>query len=255
MRVFALADPHLSLGLPGKNQDAFGAHWRSHAAKIAAGWRCRVTDDDLVLVAGDISWAMRMSDAEPDLRFLSALPGTKVLVRGNQDFCWKSLTKLRDSLPQRMIPIQANAVCVGPVVVCGTRLWDVPGVSFNKLINWRPPSAEPSEVVVSVEDVQIYERETARLRQALDDAARLRQETGTLETLVMTHYPPCDADLNDNELTRLFEQAGIRHVVFGHLHSLHANVRPFGEKNGVNYHLTACDYLDFAPVLITEVAS
>jgi predicted phosphohydrolase len=255
MRVFALADPHLSLAIPGKEQDKFGDQWRNHAAKIASGWRRRVSEDDLVLVAGDISWALRLADALCDLRFLNSLPGTKVLVKGNHDYWWKSLSQLRAALPPRMLAVQGDAVRVGPVVVCGTRLWDVPGVCFDHLIDWNPSFTSPDSETKVTDDVRIYQREVVRLERALADAARLRDETEASEIVVMTHYPPCDGELHSNELTRLLELRGIRHVVFGHLHSLRPGIRPFGVKRGVHYHLTACDFLDFVPLRITEVSS
>ncbi len=255
MRVFALADPHLSLATPGKEQDKFGELWRDHPAKIAAGWRRRVSEEDLVLIAGDISWALRLADALPDLRFLGSLPGTKVLVKGNHDYWWKSTGQLRAALPSRMLAVQGSAVRVGRAVICGTRLWDVPGVCFDDLIDWRPSLVSSNGETTVTDDVRIYRRELERLERALNDAVRLREEAEGSEIVVMTHYPPCDAELHSNELTRLFELRGVRHVVFGHLHSLRQGVRPFGVKHGVHYHLTACDYLDFVPARITEVPS
>jgi predicted phosphohydrolase len=154
-----------------------------------------------------------------------------------------------------MFAIQGSAVRVGPLVICGTRLWDVPGVSFDALIDWRPSIGASGNETTVTDDVRIFQREMRKLEQGLSDAVRLRAETGATEIVVMTHYPPCDADLNSNQLTRLFEQAGVHHVVFGHLHSLRPEVRPFGAKRGVHYHLTACDYLDFVPAPITEVGS
>jgi predicted phosphohydrolase len=145
----------------------------------------------------------------------------------------------------------------------------VPGVSFDHLIDWRTdkllesetptpmPEAErqavPGTPMSEVDSHKIFQRELQRLKLALRDAVDLRRQTGAELTIAMTHYPPCDAELRENELTRMFEQAGVQHVVFGHLHSLKAGVRPFGELHGVRYHLTACDYLDFKPICLAEV--
>src|SRR5882672_9439245 len=102
MRVFALSDPHLSFGTPGKTMDRFGPQWVDHPAKIERAWRERVGERDLVLVPGDISWAMGLEQARPDLEFLARLPGIKILGKGNHDYWWSSISKLRHALPPGM---------------------------------------------------------------------------------------------------------------------------------------------------------
>lgn len=246
MRYFALADPHLSLATADKGQEKFGPHWRDHDRQIAESWRALVADDDVVLVAGDISWALRLPDALPDLQFLAALPGTKVLIKGNHDYWWHSISRVRAALPPRMIALEHDAVRIGDAVICGTRLWDVPGVRFDDLIAWGP-GGPPADRESSDDDLRIYRREVGRLERALADAQVKSADAATNLQIVMTHYPPCDAELHENELTRMFEQVGVQHVVFGHLHSLKSGLQPFGAARGVQYHLTACDYLDFRP--------
>ena len=259
MRIFAIGDPHLSLSTPEKSMEPFGPKWHRHAERLAENWRAAIGEDDLVLVPGDISWALKLDRATTDLEYLGELPGTKVISKGNHDYWWSSNAKVRAALPARMHAVQGEAVRVGRVVVGGTRLWDVPGVDFDGLIDCRPNplnpdaenSRERSEEQVA-RDLALYEREVGRLKLALE-AIEAEAAEGDLR-VVMVHYPPCSATLEPNELTALFEAHRIDHVVFGHLHSLYDPLPavPFGERTGVRYHLTSLDYLDCQPA---EIAS
>ena len=86
--VYAIGDLHLSLSVPNKAMDVFGAHWKDHAARLSEAWQDTVEDDDLVLIPGDISWAMYLSDAIADLAFIGSLKGSKLLLRGYHDYWW-----------------------------------------------------------------------------------------------------------------------------------------------------------------------
>jgi predicted phosphohydrolase len=259
LRVFALSDPHLALGTPGKAMDRFGPAWVDHPTRMAAAWDGAVDPDDLVLVPGDISWARDLPGAAPDLAWLAARPGTKVLIKGNHEHWWTNKRRVREALPDGMHALEADALRLGDVALCGTRLWDVPDQSYHDVIAWQ---GEPISAEITDEDaaaaLKVYRREVGRLDralQALDKSAPLR--------IVMLHYPPvgpAEPDgsggwaLAGNELTERFEAAGVHHVVFGHLHSLDeaARARIGGERGGVRYHLAAVDFIGFAPVLLTE---
>lgn len=266
MKLFAIADTHLSFATPGKEMDRFGEQWRDHGERIAANWRRLVEPGDLVLLAGDISWAMRPSEALVDLEFLSRLPGTKILIRGNHDYWWGSLAKVRRMLPPSMLAIDGDAIECGGVGVCGTRLWNCPGLSFAEFLEFRSPNHDASSEPLQAErDEKIWRREVARLHRALADLDQLEARGSLKLRVAMVHFPPCDGRLTPNELTVMFERTGVEHVVFGHLHGVsppnenppndfrESTVRPFGQRNGVSYHLTACDYLDFAPLLLAEL--
>lgn len=256
MKIFALSDPHLSRATPGKEQDVFGPHWHRHEEKIAACWNTLVNSEDLVLVPGDISWAMRLEQAQADLDFLGRLPGRKILVKGNHDYWWQAITRVRRALPEGMIALQADAVRSGNVVIGGTRLWDQPGVSFRARIDVRPEAAGriARPKAISPEDsVRIFTREMGRLRRALAAMEHLAAGEPDLLRLVITHYPTCAADDAETELTRLLTAHAIDHAVFGHLH----NVKPGtfdgpGPPGRVRYHLTSADYVDFTPVRIAS---
>src|SRR5690554_4132578 len=146
MRLFAIADPHLSRARP-KPMDVFGGNWEGHPNAFFDGWRETVEEGDLVLVPGDVSWAMRLEEALPEL------PGRKVLLRGNHDYWWPSISKLRRALPEGMYAIQNDALALDGVVVSGTRGWVCPGSR-----------------VFTEEDERVYLREVERLSLSLDAA-------------------------------------------------------------------------------------
>ncbi len=256
MRVFALSDPHLSLGTPGKEMDRFGPQWVRHADTMAGAWDAAVRADDIVLVPGDISWARDLLGAQPDLLWLAARPGTKVLIKGNHEHWWPdSMARLRAALPPGLHALSGDALRLGDVAICGTRLWDAPGVTYHDVIRWEgePISAEKTEADAAAA-LKVYQREVGRLDRALaalDRSAPLR--------IAMLHYPPVGpaalpASPAGNELTERFERAGVQHVVFGHIHALDPAARPRigGTVRGVRYHLAACDFIGFAPLLIAE---
>ena len=257
MKVFALSDPHLSFGTPNKEMDRFGAQWVGHAKKIESNWRERVGERDLVLVPGDVSWAMTLDQARPDLEFLGRLPGTKVLVKGNHDYWWSTITKLRRALPAGTFALQGDAVRIGDVAIGGTRLWDVPDASFHDWIDWQPGEGGAISAERTTEDeaesARLFERELGRLERAIAALAECARDDAF--RIVATHYPPCGPDLAPSRATALIERSGARRSVFGHLHSVRRDrpSPPYGERAGVVYVLASCDWIDFAPVEIAEV--
>lgn len=249
MRIWAIADLHLSFGVKDKKMDVFGDQWINHDEKIAEEWRKVIAEDDLVLLAGDISWAMRLEDVQPDLDWIHALPGTKVMIRGNHDYWWHSLSKITKILPPSIHVIQNNAFHWKNVGVAGARLWDTSEYNFDDYVVMKPnPKANPLTAVdTNPENTQhIFERELHRLEASLkcfnaNDTVRI----------VMTHYPPINATLQQSLTSALLEKYGVKYCVFGHIHNVPHDKDPlFGTKNGIEYSLTACDYLDFKPLLI-----
>lgn len=229
MRVFAIADPHLSSAHP-KPMTIFGDSWAGHPEVLFERWREVVGDDDLVLVPGDISWAMSLDDARCDLAHLAALPGRKVLLRGNHDYWWPSLSKLRAALPEGMNALQNDALRFSRVVVAGTRGWVCPGSSD-----------------FGAQDERIYQRELARLELSLTAAEALRDKASKL--VVMLHYPPTNLRLEPSGFTERLEHAAPDAVVFGHLHGERRTVQRIGESPA---YLVAADALSFVPKLILD---
>ncbi len=228
MRLFAIADPHLSAVSP-KPMDIFGPGWEGHPEAFFEGWRKVVSDDDLVLVPGDISWAMRLEDAMPDLERIAELPGRKVLLRGNHDYWWPSITRLRNALPEGMYALQNDALLVNGVVIAGTRGWITPGThGFTE------------------QDEKVYRRELERLRLSLGAAARLEGEY----RVVMLHFPPTNSRLEPSGFTELIAEAKPDALVFGHVHGEQVGI--LRELNGVAVHFVAADALRFVPKLIHD---
>jgi predicted phosphohydrolase len=252
MKIFALSDLHLAFATPGKSMAVFGEHWNGHAARIERHWRERVGEEDLVLVAGDISWAMRLDDALPDLEFIARLPGRKVLIRGNHDYWWNSPSKIRQRLPEGLYIIQNDALKIDGVALAGSRLWNDREMPPMRLkTRSTGDSAKAAEIEVDEEkDEKIFVRELGRLEMSLN---RLPPEAPL--KVAMVHYPPVTAALQSTRATALLEAAGVHHCVFGHLHNLVPSPGRgmLGARLGVMYHLTSCDYLDFIPTLVTEV--
>jgi len=213
--------------------DKFGPVWANYMERIATNWRAVVKAEDLVLLPGDISWAMTMEEAIKDFEWLEALPGTKVMIRGNHDYWWSSPSKVRANLPPSLHIIQNDAFSFHGISIGGTRFWDSPEFNFSHCFG---KSFEAPPI-----DEKIYLRELERLElslKKLDPKARFR--------VVMTHYPPIGSDLKPSKVSALLEKYNVNLSLFGHLHGLQGG-KLFGERGGVDYILVAADYLDFKP--------
>lgn len=227
MSVFAISDLHLSQVHP-KPMEIFGQHWQNYMRKIEECWRDMILPEDTVLIAGDISWAMKIEYAVPDLERIRALPGKKVLLRGNHDYWWGSLTRVR-ALAGDMTVIQNDAAAVGDIVYCGSRGWLLPGVKdFSK------------------EDRKIFDRELIRLKMSLDSAVRIADGR---KIVVLTHFPPLDSQ-GGSDITRLIEQYPVCAVIYGHIHGGKTGESNPRIYNGIPYYLTSCDMLGFCPIRI-----
>lgn len=223
MTVYAIGDLHLPGG-DVKPMDVFGSHWERHFERICEDWRARVGEEDVVLLPGDLSWAMHMEDALEDLRKIGELPGRKILIKGNHDFWWSSISRLREALPRGMYALQNDCVQIEDTVFCGSRGWVLPGQESGE------------------QDLKIYNRERIRLEMALK-AARAASGEGRL--IAMMHYPPLLSQGEDTGFTALMEQYRVDDVVYGHLHGVGIRGAFRGEHGGVRYHLVSCDALDF----------
>lgn len=222
MKVFAISDLHLSIN-SNKPMNIFGPVWENYLQDIEKSWSELVKEDDIVLIPGDISWALKLEDAIPDLEYINRFKGKKIILRGNHDYWWSSLTALRNVLPSGMYAIQNDAIKFGNVIFCGSRGWTMP----------------ENDVFKSSEDEKIYKREVLRLELSLKHAQSLYREGDII--IALTHYPPFNFKLEDSEFTKLFEQYGVKKVVYGHLHNYDMHNKLTNEKNGITYYLTSCD--------------
>lgn len=227
MRCFAISDLHLSF-TSNKPMDRFGDHWYKHWEKVEQSWRQLIGGDDLVLMPGDHSWALKLEEADQDLEFIQNLPGHKVLIRGNHDYWWQSIAKVRNRFP-RLHFLQNDALRVGPATICGTRGWDLPGAN-----GFEDPN-----------DEKIYRRELERFKlalQAMDEQAPYR--------VAMLHYPPLFPYRRESEFTELLQAYRVDICVYGHLHRSNGH-KPFqGQQAGVHYYLVSCDMIGFSPLSI-----
>ena len=185
MHVYAISDPHLSF-TEDKPMSVFGAVWENHWDEITADWKAKVQSDDVVLIAGDISWAMYLQDAVKDLELIGALPGTKILIRGNHDYWWSGISKVRAVLPEGTYCLQNDALKIGKYVFAGSRGWSVPETGAAQ----------------SAEDAKIFEREIIRMELSLTAADKLREEGDKL--IAMIHYPPFNSRYENSPFTKLF---------------------------------------------------
>lgn len=244
MRIFAIGDLHLPGG-DKKPMDIFGAHWENHFERICADWRARVGEGDIVLIPGDISWAMQLGPALADLERIGALPGTKLILRGNHDYWWSSLTQLRSRLPENMHAVQNDAYDAGDAVFCGTRGWMLPQPENAKPGDGKPGDGKPGEEAALSQDRKIFRREVMRLEMSLEAARRM---AGGRPVFAMMHYPPLLPEYvrGGTEFTRLLTQYGVRRCVYGHLHGASVQRGYHGLYDGVQYDLVSCDALHFA---------
>lgn len=252
MRIFALSDLHLSFS-GAKPMDVFGPHWSDHPRRIAEAWREAVRPGDVVCLAGDFSWASRLKDAQAELDWLAALPGRKVLVKGNHDYWWDSLSKVRAALPPGIHALQNDSLSLDGAAFAGARGWVDPSLDFSSLCGEGPGerSEEPLFSILGVEeDRKVYEKELGRL-----DASLGRMERGARLKVALLHFPPTSPALEETAVTRLLEKHGVDVALFGHLH-LTAPCRfrnPYGKRGGVTYYLTSADFVDFRPIQAAEL--
>ncbi|CAM3787246.1 metallophosphoesterase [Alicyclobacillus pomorum] len=227
MAFYALGDLHLSHAVD-KPMDVFGSGWDHHAEKIAEHWNQMVSDDDVVLIPGDISWAMTLEEARPDLDYIGRLHGDKVMIRGNHDYWWNGISKVRNALPSRCYAIQNDSLSLHGYAICGSRGWIL-----------------PTHPKFTADDEVIHTREVGRLKMSLERAA-----TYGLPIIAMLHYPPCGMEGEDTLFTEVLEAFQVRLCVYGHLHGAAHRFAFEGIKNGVEYRLVSADYVNFKPVLL-----
>lgn len=221
MKIFTVSDLHLPGGMD-KTMDMFGPGWQGHWDKIREDWQKRVEQDDIVLIAGDISWAMQLNDALEDLHSIGALPGKKILIRGNHDYWWSSVTRIRQLLPENMFVLQNDALKIGDFVFAGTRGW---------------------METASAEDKKIFAREKLRLDLTLSAAKKLCTDVSVLITLL--HYPPVIGRTRFNEFCGKMEQYGVKYCIYGHLHGAAPIESERTVHNGITYILSSCDMIGF----------
>ena len=224
--------------------------WKGYQERIQHDWDSHIKEEDLVILPGDLSWAMRLEEALPDLAFLANRPGTKVLVKGNHDYWWDTATKVRKALPEKIHIIHNDVFYERGIAIAGARLWDTPEYSFSSIINFQGnPEQEKKEAPSREEQAKIFERELLRLETSL----QLLPKEAPIK-IAATHFPPIGLSLAPSRASFLLEKYGINYALFGHLHSLKSDLHSlFGKARGIEYILTSADWLDFRPYCVLEI--
>ena len=226
MAIFVIADLHLSLGAADKLMDVFEG-WQGYLPKLERNWRTLIAPEDTVVLPGDISWAMSLEDTREDFAFLNALPGKKIILKGNHDYWWTTLNKMNHFLEANGFDtlqiLHNTAIQAEGVFLCGTRGWmsDVQGPEDEKILN----------------------REIGRLRMSLEAA-------GEGEKLAFLHYPPLYPGQMEGGLANLLKEFGVSRCFYGHLHGVSIRYAVQGEHDGVDYRLISADALNFCPYKI-----
>ncbi len=231
MSIFAISDLHLPLG-KDKPMDIFGGRWENYIEKLEKNWKSIVSEKDLVLIPGDISWATYLDDAFADLKFIHDLPGRKVILKGNHDYWWSTLNKLKKFIEEHKFTsidfIQNTAYVWENTAIAGTRGWNIPNAQTG------------------AEDRKIFEREKQRLILSLEDAKSKKAE----KIVVAMHYPPIEQNMINLDFLEIMKAYDVRVCIYGHLHAAAQKFAPVGVFEGVSLRLVSCDYLNFMPILI-----
>ena len=233
MKIFAISDLHLSNSCD-KPMDIFGGNWENYTEQIQENWKKLVADEDLVLIAGDISWAMKLEEAIDDLKWIDELPGKKIIIKGNHEFWWSTISTVRKSLPSSISAIQNDCLRVNNFLICGTRGWTVP--EHGKQL--------------PAEDEKLYKREVERLKLTLASMQKQRKPDDIV--ICMMHFPPYNMTKEDSNFTNLLEEYKVDKVVYGHLHGKLVNMDKVFVKNQITYYFTSTDHINNTPVLIEE---
>ena len=231
MSLYVLSDTHLSLSV-GKPMDVFGERWKDHAARIERFARSTLTGDDTLVIPGDVSWAMTLEEALADFRFLDALPGKKILGKGNHDYWWSTLTKIETFFKKQGLSTLSllfnNAYEADGVAVCGTR-------------GWFTDSASPS----GTDRSKIVAREAGRLKRSLEAG----KATGASELIAFMHFPPFFGDFVCREFIDIMHGYGVKRCYYGHMHGIYG-IPPVSEFEGISFIISSGDYLQFRPLRI-----
>ena len=228
MAVYAISDLHLSSSV-NKPMDVFGPMWENYVERLKLGFGV-LTENDITVIPGDISWAMSLREALLDFKFIDALPGKKIIAKGNHDYWWETVTKTKRFFSENGIEsidiLHNNAFEVEGIAICGTRGWFYEEESGNSR--------------------KIYEREIGRLKASLEAGQKL----GAEHLVCFLHYPPVCSGYECDEITDMLCEFGVERCFYGHLHGYGHKSAFEGIHKGVDYRLISADYLAFEPVVI-----
>ncbi|MDE6591481.1 MAG: metallophosphoesterase [Oscillospiraceae bacterium] len=222
-----MGDLHLPFGV-NKPMDIFGG-WDNYVERIRENWTNNICEADTVVIPGDISWAMDLEQALPDFRFIEALPGKKIISKGNHDYWWTTLSKINSFFEKYGLEsisiLHNNHFAYENYGICGTRGW----------IN---DSSEPA-------DAKVLAREAGRLETSVASA-----EAAGLEPIVFLHYPPIYGNEYNYDILEVMYRHGIKQCFYGHIHGSGHRYAVNGERDGIDFRLISGDYIQFFPYKI-----
>lgn len=222
--IFAIGDLHFD-STGEKPMDIFGDNWLNHQDKIIDNWSSLVGEDDLVLLAGDTSWGLKINEAYEDLLKIDRLPGNKIIIKGNHDYWWSSLSKLNGLNLKTIKFLQNNSFVYDSIGIAGTRGW----------------SSIDMEVI-DPQDEKIFNRELNRLRLSLESLPKELDRK-----IVILHYPPFNLDSSPNEFINILKEFNVDLCIYGHLHAEGHRYVVEGMIENIEFHCVSCDYINFVP--------
>ncbi len=241
MALYAIGDFHLSFQAD-KPMDSFGRVWKNHEEKIQKNCSKLIRPEDTLVITGDHSWGRKLDDCRQDLAFIEALPGRKILLRGNHDMFWnaKKTNQLNREFAGRLSFLQNNYYAYEDYALVGTKGYTFEGPFYlnqrGEIVGWDEEKAEQAK--------KLIDRELERLQKSFDAAVA----DGYQKFLLFLHYPPTSVIETDSVFTQIAERYHVEHVVYSHSHGeerFHDSIQ--GEYHGVTYHLVSGDYLNFRP--------
>lgn len=231
MQIYAISDLHLALSI-SKPMDIFGHRWSNYMDRLKTSWEMTVSNDDYVIVPGDISWATYLKQAFKDFEFLNSLPGKKIILKGNHDYWWTTISKLEQFAASNNFStisfMHNNSFRLDKTILCGTRGWAIPDETSD------------------AEDIKIFNRELNRLDMSLKSA----EKTNNDRVIVALHYPPFNSKGEPSEFISIMKDYNVKMCIYGHLHGEKTHSAVEGEIEGICFKLVSADYLEFKPVLL-----
>lgn len=233
MSLFTISDLHLSLNT-NKSMEVFGGVWNGYIEKLKENWNSTVKENDVVVIPGDISWETYLKDAALDFKFLDNLNGKKIISKGNHDYWFLTVNKLKEFFKENDIStiemMHNNFFVYENVAICGTK-----GTDISK----RPTKEE---------DIKLENREALRLENSIIQA----KEKGYNDIFVFMHYPPLlkNGKYNDNIYGYILREYKVKKCFYGHLHTRSHHMAVNEISDGIEYKLVSSDYMDFKPLKI-----
>lgn len=231
MAIYVIADLHLSFS-QDKPMSIFGENWEGHSEKIKNNWISKVKPEDTVVLPGDFSWAMYLQDTYKDFEYLNSLPGKKLLLKGNHDYWWTTVTNMRNFLEENKFKnidfIYNNSYLVENKILTGTRGWNLLDTENSS---------------------KMIKRESIRLQLAIEDG--IKKYGDDKEIIVFMHYPPISNTNKKSEFLKILKQYDIKRCYYGHLHGKSHQDAVEGIVDEIEFKLISADYLNFDVIKVT----